>query len=179
MRKFCVAVSAWGSGCAGVRLEALATNGRASMLSPHVTWSGPAMTPEPSRSQPPVAALGSLTAMLRVPRWPVTERVVPLAAGNLSLTCDLSSALGVPGEVKVWTKSPPYKPGRLRSAALVLEIAPGTAVKLKGAVNVVVDVLVPPPGDGVVMLCAASTWALPPVWAAATVIAFAVNVVTI
>src|SRR6202040_3047613 len=69
--KFCVPVSSCGSGLLGVGLEAFATNGRASMLFSQVTWSGPVITPEESRSQPAAGELGSL-------RWSVMGPNEPL-----------------------------------------------------------------------------------------------------
>src|SRR5450631_111568 len=102
--KFCVAVISCGNGELGDGLEALATNWRASTLLPQVTWSGPVITPEESRSQPEVGELGLLTLTVMGPNEPLMTSVVPLAPANCSFTWDRSSAVcPPPGEVNVCT----------------------------------------------------------------------------
>src|ERR1043165_5537402 len=83
--KFWVAVNACGSPGLGVGWEAFLTKGRASTPLPQVTWSGPAIVPEESRSQPAVGEVGLLMVTFRVVSGPVMVSVVPLAPGNRSL----------------------------------------------------------------------------------------------
>src|SRR5258708_33410122 len=76
-RKFWVAVSSCGRPGLGDGWEALATNGRASMLLDQVTWSEPLIVPDGFRSQPAAAESGLLMRIARVPSVPLMVSFVP------------------------------------------------------------------------------------------------------